>query len=372
MRILLFLLQKEFKQIFRNRVILGMILVLPIIQLLVLPQAANYEVRNIALSIVDNDRTEASRRLVQKITASGYFKLDGYEDSYEHAQARIETDEVDIVLEIPQGFDRNLVRTNTATLLLAVNAINGTKAGLGTSYLSSIILEYNSGIRAQWATPPKFSDVAVVDIQTSNWFNPNMKYDMFMVPGILALLVTMVVTYLTALNIVKEKEVGTIEQINVTPIKKYQFILGKLIPFWILGLVVLTIGLLVSRLVYGIVPVGNIALIYLFVGVYLLCVLGLGLLISTFADTQQQAMFVAFFFMMIFIMLGGLFTSIDGMPDWAETVTRANPVRYFIDVMRMIVIKGSGFSDIRNHLLIVGGIAVVLNTWAIVNYRKTT
>lgn len=372
MRILLFLLQKEFKQIVRNRIILGIILVLPVMQLLVLPQAANYEVRNIALCVVDNDHSETSRQLIQKITASGYFKLVAYEPSYAEAYAYIESDEADLVIEIPQGFDRDLSRSSEATLLLAVNAINGVKAGLGASYISSIILEFNNGIRQQWQTPSKFPEVAAVDIQSSNWFNPNMRYSMFMVPGILALLVTMVATYLTALNIVKEKEVGTIEQINVTPIKKYQFILGKLIPFWILGMVVLTTGLLVSRFVYGIVPVGNIALIYLFVAVYLPCVLGLGLLVSTYADTQQQAMFVAFFFMMIFIMMSGLFTSIDSMPDWAKAATRANPIRYFIDVMRMIVLKGSSFHDITGHLITVGGIAVVLNTWAIVNYRKTT
>jgi ABC-2 type transport system permease protein len=197
-----------------------------------------------------------------------------------------------------------------------------------------------------------------------------MNYKYFMVPGILVILVTMVGSFLTAMNIVKEKEIGTIEQINVTPVRKYQFILGKLIPFWLLGLIVLSIGLLIARLAYGIQPVGSLLTIYIFSAVYLLAILGLGLLISTFTSTQQQAMLISFFLMMIFILLGGLYTSIDSMPEWAQWITKVNPVAYFIDVMRMVVLKGSSLFDIRYHLLTMAGFAVILNGWAIFSYRK--
>jgi ABC-2 type transport system permease protein len=191
-----------------------------------------------------------------------------------------------------------------------------------------------------------------------------------MVPGILVVLVTMVGSFLAALNIVKEEEIGTIEQINVTPVKKYQFILGKLIPFWVLGLLILSIGLLISRVAYGIVPAGSFLTIYVFAGVYLLAVLGLGLLVSTYTGTQQQAMLISFFMMMVFILLGGLYTSIDSMPHWAQLITKVNPVSYFIDVMRMVVLKGSGLADIKTHLATVFGFAVLFNGWAVVNYRK--
>jgi ABC-2 type transport system permease protein len=191
-----------------------------------------------------------------------------------------------------------------------------------------------------------------------------------MVPGILVILLTMVGTNLTAINIVKEKEIGTIEQINVTPVKKYYFILGKLIPFWIMGFVVLTIGLTIARLFYGIVPVGSFVTIYVFSAVYLLAVLGLGLLISTYSSTQQQAMLLSFFLMMIFILLGGLYTSIDSMPEWAKWITRFNPVSYFIEVMRMVVLKGSSLSDIKYHLLKMVGFAVFFNVWAVFSYKK--
>ena len=191
-----------------------------------------------------------------------------------------------------------------------------------------------------------------------------------MVPGILAILVTMIGGFLSALNIVKEKEVGTIEQINVTPIYKHNFILGKLIPFWVLGNVVFGIGLVVSWLIYGIVPQGNIALLFAFVAVYLLAVLGLGLLVSTICETQQQAMFIMFFFMMVFILMGGLFTSVDSMPDWAKVIVRFNPVSYLIDVMRMVILKGSDFEAVWRKMVIIAAFALVLNTLAIFNYRK--
>lgn len=192
-----------------------------------------------------------------------------------------------------------------------------------------------------------------------------------MVPGILAILVTMIGGFLSALNIVKEKEVGTIEQINVTPIRKHHFIMGKLIPFWVLGNVVFTVGLLVSYLIYGIIPVGNLILLYGFIAIFLLAILGFGLLISTYCETQQQAMFIMFFFMMIFILMGGLFTSIDSMPLWAKVIARLNPASYLIDVMRMIILKGSHLRDVLPHLGIVAVFAVILNTWAVLNYKKT-
>lgn len=372
MRTIRFLLQKEFRQIFRNKAIVAMILAVPVVQLLILPLAANYEVKNINLAVVDNDHSGYSQKLLNKITSSGYFILTGINQSFKEAFTLIETDKADLVLEIPQGFEQNLVRENEQKLFIAVNAINGSKANLGGSYLNNIIRSFNADTRMELVPAEKNNELPTIEIATSNWFNPLMNYKLFMVPGILAILVTMVGGYLSALNIVKEKEIGTIEQINVTPIKKHHFILGKLIPFWILGLVVFSLGLLVSWLIYGITPVGSILLLYGFIAVYLLAVLGLGLLISTFCDTQQQAMFIAFFFLMIFIMMGGLFTSIDSMPDWAKFIARLNPVSYMIEVTRMIVLKGSGFQDIKYHLGKIVLFAIVLNGWAIRNYKKTS
>lgn len=370
MRTLKFLLRKEFRQIFRDPGILRVILIMPVIQLLILPWAADYEIKNIKLAVVDQDHSEYSRQLINKITSSGYFILTDYTASYEHSLGKIEHDKADLVLQVPDNFEKELVKEDEAKLFIAVNAINGTKANLGGGYLRSIIQDYNKEVRTEWIQFPRFSPETQVEITSSNWFNPLMNYKFFMVPGILVILLTMVGTNLAAVNIVKEKEIGTIEQINVTPVKKYHFILGKLIPFWVFGLFVLTIGLTIARLAYGIIPAGSFLTIYVFAAVYLLAVLGLGLLISTYSVNQQQSMLLSFFLMMIFILLGGLYTSIDSMPEWAKWITRFNPVSYFIEVMRMVVLKGSSLADIRYQLLAMGGFAVVFNSWAIISYRK--
>lgn len=372
MRIIGFLLRKEFSQIFRNKTILAMIIVMPVVQLIILPLAADYEVKNINLAVVDHDHSTYSARMVSKIQSSGYFKLAAFGTSYQEAFQLLERDRADLILEIPAGFERNLIRENKQSLFIAVNAINGTKANLGGAYLVNILREYNQQLRAELVFSPRFSPSPVIEMRTSNWYNTYMNYKVFMVPGILATLVTMIGGFLTALNIVKEKEVGTIEQINVTPIKKHHFVIGKLIPFWVLGNVVFTIGLLVQWLIYGIVPLGSLFVLYSFLAVYLLAILGFGLLISTYCETQQQAMFIAFFFMMIFILMGGLFTSITSMPFWAQILARLTPISYLIDVMRMVVLKASGFNEVLPYLGIVFMFAVVLNGWAIINYKKTS
>lgn len=370
MRTVPFLLRKEFRQIFRDKAIVRMIFIMPLIQLMILPWAADYEIKNIKLSVSDHDHSPYSRQLVSKITSSGYFQLTGYTNSYEQSLEQVEKDEADLILEIPSGFEKTLVKEDESTLFIASNAINGVKGNLGSAYLRSIIQDFNREVRLEWIQMPRFSPQTQIEVTSSNWFNPLMNYKIFMVPGMLVLLLTMVATNLTAINIVKEKEIGTIEQINVTPVKKYHFILSKLIPFWVLGMVAMTMGFLVAYFVYGILPVGSYFTIYGFAAVYLFAVLGLGLLISTYASTQQQAMLISFFVMMVFVLLSGLYTSIDSMPVWAQWITCFNPVRYFIEVMRMVVLKGSSFADIKYHLLIITGFAVALNSWAILSYRK--
>ena len=371
MRILFFLLRKEFLQIFRNKLILRMIFALPVIQLIILPNAATYEVKNITLSVVDQDHSEYSRKLINKFTSSGYFKLADYSDTYNQALDQVEKDNADLIVEIPKGFERDLIRKNETKVMFAANAISGQTAGLAVAYANSILKDFNSDIRSEWITPPRFTAMPTIEITASNWFNPQMNYKKFIVPGVLALLVTLVGFLMSSLNIVKEKELGTIEQLNVSPIKKYHFILSKLIPFWFLGLMVLSIGFLISFIVYGIYPEGNFWVGYLFAGVYLIALLGFGLLTSLYADTQQQAMFISYFFMLVFILLGGLFSPIENMPDWAQYLTYINPVSYFIDTMRMLVLKGSSFWDLRFNFLVTIGFAIAFNGLAIWNYKKT-
>lgn len=370
MRVLKFLLQKEFRQIFRDKSILKVLFLAPMMQLIILPLAADYQIKNINLSIVDHDHSQYSQILINKIVSSGYFKLKDYSATFPEALHSVEQNQADIILEIPTHFERDLIKNSEANLFIAANAINGIKAGLGSSYLQQIIMGYNQTVRMQWIQFPRLNPQPVIDVEYSNWYNPHMNYQFFMVPGILVMLITIIGSNFAALNIVKEKELGTIEQINVSPIKKIYFILGKLIPFWILALVVLTFGLAIARIVYDIIPLGHYITIYIFSAIYLLAILGLGLLLSTYAQTQQQSFLVAFFLIMIFNLMSGLFTPVDSMPEWAQVITWFNPVTYFIEVMRMVILKGSGLADIKNQIFAVIGFAVFFNGWAVLNYRK--
>ena len=370
MRNLSFILQKEFRQIFRDTTILRMMFLMPIIQLILIPFAADYEVKHLSISVIDQDHSSYSRRLTEKLTASGYFRLVDYDNSYQKATINIGKGKTDLILTIPPHFEKDLIKENKAKLALAADAVSNTKAGLGTSYAAQIIGDFNNEIREEWVQMPKFSELPQINISSANWYNSHTDYHLFMVPGILAILVTMVGSFLASLNIVSEKEIGTIEQINVTPIKKWEFILGKLIPFWVIGMITMTLGMVVAFLVFRIIPSGSYVTIYAFSAVFLLSVLGIGLLISTFTDSQQQATLFAFFFMMIFVLLSGLYTPVDSMPNWAKMITQMNPPMYFVRVIRAVFIKGSTFMDLLPDFYKIVGFAIFFNSWAIINYRK--
>lgn len=370
MRSLGYLLQKEFRLIFRNPAILRLIIAMPIVQLIVIPFAADYEVKNINFYLLDHDQSTYSRRLMQKMVASDYFELVGTSHLESEAKDAVDLGKADVVVTIADSFEKDIVNGKHGSVFLEADAVNGVKAGLGISYAVQIVHQLNREIRSEWIPVMPKGLLPVIDIQTAAWYNPHSNYHWFMVPGILAILVTMVGGFLSALNIVSEKEGGTIEQVNVTPIKKVHFILGKLIPFWLLGLITIFIGILVGYLVYGLWPIGSLFSIMGYAAIYLLAVLGIGLLVSTFADTQQQATLIAFFFMMIFILMGGLYTSIDSMPEWAKWIAYVNPPTYFIRGIRSIYLTGSNLWDLRLDLLITVGFALFFNTLAIWNYRK--
>jgi ABC-2 type transport system permease protein len=362
MRTLAYLLEKEFKQIMRDRFLPRIIFLLPALQLLILPFAADFEMRNINLGLVDRDHSASSARLAGKILASGYFRLTDLSDRYEQGLASIEKNASDILLEIPPGFGKS-AEQGGASVLIAVNTINGTKGGLGSSYLNAILQDF----QASPALAPPVSG----GIRYTYLFNPHLNYKMYMVPGIIAFLLTIIGGFLAALNIVSEKEKGTIEQINVTPVPKTVFLLSKLIPFWIIGFILLAIGMFIAWAVYGLTPAGSFGVICLFAAVYLVAFTGLGLAISAVSSNQQQAMFAAFFFLIIFALMSGLFTPVGSMPEWAQTITFFNPLRYFIEVMRMVYLKGSSLADLSVHFLIISIFALVFNALAVIGYSKS-
>lgn len=262
MKKLLVIVRKEFAQIFRQPAILRMMIMMPIVQLILIPLAADYEVRNINLQVIDFDHSTYSQEMIQKLAASPYFRLVSVPDHPDKALHNIEENIADLTITVPHNFEKDLIRENKASVSIEADAVNGTKASLGVTYASQIIGDYNQQIRERLVQMPRFNEMTLIEVNTSFWYNPLIKYPLFMVPGILALLVTMVGGLMSALNIVSEKEIGTIEQLNVSPMKRYQFLLGKLIPFWVLGLVSITLGLLVAYFIYGIVPRGSYFSIY--------------------------------------------------------------------------------------------------------------
>ena len=370
-----FLIEKEFKQLFRNAFLPKLIFMFPVFMMILLPWAANMEVKNVYLNIVDNDRSPISERLVQKIAASDYFRLNGTSDSYDEAMKSVEEGRADVIMEITPDFERNLMRGETGRILLSANTVNGTKGSLGSSYLSTIINEYAEELRTEQIIP-SYSSIDFrqptlnSQLSTLNLYNPNLNYKLFIVPALMVMLLTLLCGFLPALNIVGEKEKGTIEQINVTPVSKFTFILAKLLPYWLIGFVVLTICFGLAWLFYGIFPVGHLIVIYTYAAIFILAVSGLGLVISNSSATMQQAMFVMFFCLIILMLMSGLFTPIASMPEWAQFITIFNPLKYMIEVLRTVYLKGGGFSDLVVQLWALICFALVLNTWAVMSYRK--
>ena len=372
MKIILYIIQKEFKQIFRNKGMLPIIFVLPLLQLIILSNAATFEVKNIKFGYIDQDHSSTSRALIEKFHASEYFKVTKSFPSEKIANLSMLNGEVDVILAIPSHFERSLEKDKNVHIGLLINAIDGAAAGVENVYTLQVIQGFNQKVKLELIKP---SDIRIqpTSIETIPlfWYNNTLNYKTYMVPGILVLLVTMITLFLSGMNIVREKEIGTLEQINVTPIKKSQFIVGKLFPFWVVGLGLLTVGLIISKLIFNIPLVGSLALLYLYTSIYILVILGIGLFISNFTETQQQAMFISWFFTVIFILMSGLFTPIESMPKWAQVFTDFNPIKYFVQVMRMVMLKGADFMDILPQLAKTLLFAFVMNGLAVWSYKKT-
>jgi len=360
-----FLLEKEFKQIFRNAFIPKLILAMPVMMMLVFPWVVNQEIKNINLSVVDNDRSVFSERMIHKITSSGYFRLTNVSAAGSEAINSIDAGKADIILEIENGFERNIVNTNVGRIMISANAVNGMKGGLGSAYLTGIINSF-----ANELTTERGNYVQLSTLTSQFRFNPTLDYKVFMIPALFVMLLTILTGFLPAFNIVGEKELGTTEQLNVTPMNKGIFILAKLIPYWIIGFVILSICMGLAALIYGLIP-ANIATIYIYAAVYIIVVSGLGIVISNYSDTMQQAMFVMFFFMLIIILLSGLFTPVSSMPHWAQVVTAFNPLKYFMEVMRAVYLKGSSIKELLPQFFALCSFAVVFNAWAVLSYRKS-
>lgn len=370
------LIEKEFKQLLRDYMVPKFLIAMPLAMMLIFPWAANQEVRNMKSVIVDNDHSTISGRLVEKIGSSDYFELVNMTSTYRQALNSIEAGDADIIMEIPQGFERNLVQGEAGRVMIAANAVDGVKAAQGSYYLSAILADYSDDLREEYggtATISMVSQYPSFGVVPKFIFNPDLDYKVFMIPGLIVMLLTMLCGFMPAFAVVSEKERGTIEQINVTPVRKFEFVLAaKLFPYWLIGFVELGLCMVMAAIFYGIVPVGNLVTILLYSVVYILVMSGMGLVVSNYTETMQQAMFVMFFFMMILILMSGLFTPVASMPAWAKAIAAFNPLKYFVEVMRQIYLKGSGFGQLVPQFFALCGFAVAFNVWAVASYRKSS
>jgi len=334
---------------------LPVIFVLPLVQLLILVHAATLEMKKIDLVVVNRDLSTWSGRLAQKFTASPFFRVQDAGNNQEAAQELLRKGQADMVMVIPAGFERNMMREGEESVQWLVDAINGTTAGLSYAYASAILAGFHRELLQETGYSAGMDLPSGINVRERYWYNPKLNYK---------------ILFLSALNLVREKELGTIEQINVTPIRKYQFIIGKLIPFWVIALFDLSVGLTIGYFLFNMPILGSLPVLFAFASLYLMVILGLGLFISTMASNQQQVMFIGFFFIIVFILMSGIFTSTETMPAWARTVNIINPLAYFMRVIRMIILKGSGLTDIGREMIAIGIYAVLAMGLAVWRYRK--
>ncbi len=357
------LLRKEFIQIRRNAFLPRLIVVFPVMIMCVMPWVMDMEVKNIVVDVVDNDRSTLSARLVRRIEASDYFIFGALRESYAAAMEDVERSAADVIVEIPPHFERETLRGNHPQILVASNAVNGTKGTMGNAYLSNIISQHLTPQGAPHPAADAFASVLYL-------YNKHLNYKLFMIPALMAVLILLMCGFLPALNIVGEKERGTIEAINVTPVGKWEFILAKLVPYWLIGAMVMTVCFVLAWAVYGITSAGNLCLIYLLAMLLAFVVSGMGLVISNCNDTMQQAVFVMWFVVMCLLLLSGLFTPVRSMPHWAYLTTYVNPMHYFIDAIRTVFVRGGDFGSIAHQVAALAVMAVGMSLWAVASYRK--
>ena len=373
MRRILFLAQAEVLHIVRDRILLAQTLLVPMVQLIILSNAATFEIRNTPIQIVDFDRTSASRGVVNRLAANGHFQIVDTTPSLARVEERLLDGSITMAVVIPRDFEQSLVKTGLASVQLSVNGEKGSAAGIVQAYATRVLKQYAAGVTrpAQPGGPDRLGAAPPrIDVRMRSRYNPTLNYKYYMVPGILVALMTIIGSLLSAQNIAREKELGTLEQLNVTPITRGQFIIAKLLPFWVLGLIELSLGLLIGTLVFGIPVRGSLPLLYAVAAVYLAVAVGIGLWISALVDTQQQAMFVTFFIVNIYLLMSGLFTPIDSMAPWVQTVTFINPVRHFVAISRAILMKGAGPAEIAEPFLVLIGTAALVLFVAVQQYRK--
>jgi ABC-2 type transport system permease protein len=370
LRVVRLLVQKEFLQIVRDRATLAQLLLIPFMQLLVLGNAATFTITRTRVVVVDHDRSATSRALVARLGAGGQFRVVAVTAAPAEAERALRTREATMVVEIPPRLEARLLRERSAPVLLAVNAEEGAVAGLVASYAQRILADVSRELAAASGAPGGAPSRGTLAVSARQWYNPTRDYHHYMVPGIIVSLITIIATLVTAQNVAREREMGTLEQLNVSPLTRPQFMAGKLLPGWLLGMALFVGAMALGRAVFGIPVRGNPAIVLLGAAVYLVVALGIGLLVSTVTRTQQQTMFVSFFILTLYLLMSGLFTPLESMPGWAQGVAAATPVRHFVWVMRAVLVRGAGLAEVGATIAGLGAAGVAVLSLAVWRYHK--
>lgn len=373
MKTIIYFIQKEFLQFKRDPKMFAMILVAPIIQLIFLGYAANFDVNVVHTAVYDMDKTEASRKYVESFESTGYYSFDYYVDNYDQLTKHIDDAEVIMGLVIPRGFEEKINRRETVQVQAIFDGSDGNTASIAAGYLQGITQRYSKEIVTDIRNKLGLQLIPVGSVQSETrvWYNPELKTRNFMVPGIVALLLMIITLILTSLAIVKEKEIGTLEQLIVTPIKPIQMIIGKLIPFTLLGFAAVILVITAMNIIFGIAVKGSAIFLLISSFVFILSTLGLGLFVSTISKTQQQAMMLAIFLIMMpMVFLSGFAFPIENMPEIIQAITYIIPLRYFMTIIRGIILKGIGFADLWIQLLAMLGLGVLILSLSVMRFQK--
>ncbi len=368
MRAILHFVKKEFIQFKRDPRMYSLVLFSPVIQLTLLGFAANLDIDKVRTVIYDQDRSVTSRKFIERFTSSGYFYSEKYIDSYKEITEEIDNGNVLLALVIPSDFEYKIKRGETAKVQALMNGSDGNSANIAAGYIQSITTSFSNSILLDIIQNKGVmkSTAGSLSAEVRIWYNPTLKTRNFMVPGIVGLLLSIVTLILTSLAVVKEKEIGTLEQLIVTPLKPFQIIIGKLIPFIILGFISVIIILTAMQYVFNITSKGSLFFLFASSFLYILSTLGLGLFVSTISKTQQQAMMIAIFtVMMPMIFLSGFAFPVENMPKIIQYISYVIPLKYFINIIRGVIIKGIGFSELWIDalvLLVMGLIIFVLSS----------
>ncbi len=373
MKIIFQFILKELLQVKRDKKMLAVIFLAPIIQLIFLGYAANMDVNVIHTTVFDMDKSATSREFIRKFEQSGYFVIDNYAGNYEEVTELLNNGETLVAMVIPGDFEKRIERRETAPLQILFEGSDGNKSSIALGYIQKVITGFSnsivSDIRNKLGMKIDLSGSLTPEVRV--WYNPEMKTRYFMLPGILALILMITTISLMSMAVVKEREIGTFEQLIVTPVKPGQLIIGKLLPFTIIGFVVLVTVMIVMTLWFGIEIRGSKLFLLFSALLFVLSNLGLGLFVSTISRTQQQAMMASIFVVMMpMIYLSGFAFPIENMPEVIQYITYAIPLRYFITIIRGIVLKGIGFSSLWAEMLILFLMGAGILFLSAIRFRK--